>query len=105
MERWSVEVFFRQSNDKLVFDRYQICSSKGIQRYWLLASLAYLIACIGCGETMSLEDSYTFICSFKIQEERIRYIYQCIGGIILLCNFLYLLMYRVRINPFLGECF
>ena len=30
MEWWSVEAFFRQSNDKIAFDRYQIRSSKGI---------------------------------------------------------------------------
>ncbi len=39
MERWPVEVFFRQSKNQLAFDRYQICSSKGIRRYWLLMSL------------------------------------------------------------------
>ena len=39
-------------------------------------SLAHLIACTGCGETMSFEDGYAFICS-HIQEERICYIYQC----------------------------
>ena len=76
VERWPVEVFFRQSKNRLAFDRYQIRSAKGIRRYWLLMSLAHLIACTGCGETMSFEDGYAFICS-HIQEERIRYIYQC----------------------------
>ena len=76
MERWPVEVFFRQSKDKLAFDRYQIRSSKGIQRYWLLMSLAYFIACTSYGETMSFEDGYAFISS-RIHEEQIRYIYQC----------------------------
>ena len=76
VERWPVEVFFRQSKNKLAFDRYQIRSAEGIRRYWLLMSLAHLIACTGCGETMSFEDGYTFICS-HIQEERIHYIYQC----------------------------
>ena len=32
-DRWPVELFFRQSKDKLSFDRYQIRSSKGIRRY------------------------------------------------------------------------
>lgn len=76
VERWPVEVFFRQSKDKLAFDRYQVRSSKGIQRYWLLMSLARLIACTGCGETMSFEDGYAYIYR-HIQEERIRFIYQC----------------------------
>ena len=38
VERWPIEVFFRQSKNKLAFDQYQIRSSNGIQRYWLLMS-------------------------------------------------------------------
>ena len=76
VERWPIEVFFRQSKDKLAFDRYQVRSSKGIRRYWLLMSPAHLVACTGCGETMSFEDGYAYICS-HIHEERLRFIYQC----------------------------
>lgn len=75
-DRWPVELFFRQSKDKLSFDRYQIRSSKGIRRYWLLMSLAHLIACTGCGETMPFEDGYAFIHN-QIQKERLHFIYQC----------------------------
>lgn len=39
-------------------------------------SLAYLIACTGCGEAMSFEDGYDYIYR-HIQEERLRFIYQC----------------------------
>ena len=76
VERWPVEVFFRQAKDKLAFDRYQVRSSQGIRRYWLLMSLAHLLACTGCGETMSFEDGYAYIYS-HIQEERVRFVYQC----------------------------
>lgn len=75
-DRWLVELFFRQSKDKLSFDQYQIRSSKGIRRYWLLMSLAHLIACTGCGETMSFEDGYACIYN-QIQKERLHFIYQC----------------------------
>ena len=75
-ERWAVELFFRQSKGKLAFGRYQIRSSKGIRRYWLLMSLAHLIACAGCGEAMPFEDGYAYIYN-HIQEERLRFIYQC----------------------------
>lgn len=78
-DMWSggrVGVFFRQSKDRLAFDRYQIRSYKGIRRYWLLMSLAHLIVCAGCSETMSFEDGYDYIYS-HIQEERLRFIYQC----------------------------
>ncbi len=74
-DRWSVEVFFRQPKDKLSFDRYQIRSSKGIRRYWLLMSLAHVIACTSNGETMSFGDGYSCIYS-QIQRERIHFIYQ-----------------------------
>ncbi len=76
VERWAVEVFFRQSKDKLAFGRYQIRSSEGIQRYWLLMSLAHFIACIGNGIPQSFEDGYAFFHN-RIIEERISYIYQC----------------------------
>ena len=76
VERWPVEVFFCQSKDKLAFDRYQVRSSKGIRRYWLLMSLAHLIAYTGFGEPMSFEDGYAYIYS-HVQEERLRFIYQC----------------------------
>ena len=75
VERRPIEVLFRQSKDKLAFDRYQVRSSKGIRRYWLLMSLAHLVACTGCGEAMSFEDGYAYICS-HIQKERIHFIYQ-----------------------------
>ena len=75
-DRWPVELFFRQSKDKLSSDRYQIRSSKGIHRYWLLMSLAHLIACTGCGETMPFEDGYAYIQN-QIQKERLHFIYQC----------------------------
>ena len=75
-DRWPMELFFRQSKDKLSFDRYQIRSSKGIHRYWLLMSLAHLIACTGCGETMPFEDGYAYIQN-QIQKERLHFIYQC----------------------------
>lgn len=60
VERWWVEVFFRQTKDKLTFDQYQIRSSQGIQRYWLLMSLAHLIACTGNGNPQSFEKGYAF---------------------------------------------
>lgn len=76
VERWSIEVFFRQSRDKLVFDKYQVRSSKRVRRYWMLMSPAHLVACTGCDETMSFEDGYAYIYSY-IQEEWFHFIYQC----------------------------
>ena len=36
LERWTIEVFFRQAKQKLALDKYQIRSSRGIRRFWLL---------------------------------------------------------------------
>ena len=44
--RWNIEVYFRDCKSKLAIDQYQIRSSKGIKRFLLIASLAYLIACL-----------------------------------------------------------
>lgn len=45
VNRWEIEVFFRDCKTKIAFDKYQIRSSKGIRRFWILTSLAYFIAC------------------------------------------------------------
>lgn len=75
-ERRPIEVFFRQSKGRLAFDKYQIRSSKGIQRYWLLMSLAHFIACTGYGKAFSFEEGYAYFYR-SLQEERITYVYQC----------------------------
>ena len=74
--RWPIEVFFRQCKDKLALDNYQIRSSRGIQRYWLVMSLAHYMCVIGTSETCSFEDGYAQICDI-IHEEKYRYIFQC----------------------------
>ena len=77
--RWSVEVYFRQAKNILAFDKYQIRSSEGIRRYWLLMSLAHFLCCTTEKEGepfCKFENGYHFFCK-KIQEERIKYLYQC----------------------------
>lgn len=39
-----IEVYFRDCKTKLAIDKYQIRSANGIKRFWLIASLAYMIA-------------------------------------------------------------
>ena len=43
--RWEIEVYFRDCKNRLALDKYQIRSAKAISRFWLIAVLAYLIAC------------------------------------------------------------
>ena len=48
----------------------------GIQRYWLIMSLAHYMCVIGNGESSSFENGYRQICDV-IQLEKYRYIFQC----------------------------
>lgn len=74
--RWPIELFFRQCKDKLALDNYQIRSSKGIQRYWLLMSLAHYICVTGTGKSCAFENGYHQIGDI-IQLEKYRYLFQC----------------------------
>lgn len=76
VERWLIEIFFRQSKGKLAFNKYQIRTSKGIRRYWLLMSLAHLICCTGTGKCLPFEKGYA-IFQKQLRAEKIEYIYQC----------------------------
>ena len=74
--RWQIEVYFRQVKQKLSVDKCQIRSSVGIQRFWLLMSLAYFLCLSGAESTSSFQDGYACL-QKRIQIERITYIYQC----------------------------
>ena len=76
IERWPIEVFFRQSKSRLAFSNYQIRSSQGIRRYWLLMSLAHFICCTCITDNSSFEAGYVFI-QKELVKERIGYFYQC----------------------------
>ena len=76
IERWSIEVFFRESKQKLGFDQYQIRSSQGIKRFWLLMSLSHFLCCTGTGKNGSFKEGYAFF-QREILIEKITYIYQC----------------------------
>lgn len=74
--RWNIEVFFRDSKQKLAFDKYQIRSSTGIKRFWLIMSLAHFLCCVGSDKTLSFEEGYTHF-NKELNRERIEYIYRC----------------------------
>lgn len=77
--RWPIEVYFRQVKNVLAFDKYQIRSSQGIRRYWLLMSLAHFICCTikeNEDPIKKFEEGYAYL-SKKIQEEQIKYLYNC----------------------------
>ena len=66
--RWEIEVYFRNCKNRLALDKYQIRSAKGISRFWLITSLAYLIACF---ESQSFDFSEGFaLFAHKLTVER-----------------------------------
>jgi len=75
-ERWAIEVFFRQAKNVLALDRYQVRSSDGIKRFWLIMSLVHLICCTGTGKYMNFAEGYSFF-QQELRRERIAFIYQC----------------------------
>ena len=76
LERWPIEVFFRQAKQKLALDKYQIRSARGIRRFWLLMSLAHFICCTGTGNVLPLQEGFSAI-QTQLCWEQIRFIYQC----------------------------
>ena len=76
VKRWNVEVFFRQARQKLALDKYQIRSSTGIKRYWILMSLAHLMCCFRGSEFQPFEDGYAYF-QKTIRVEQVKYIYSC----------------------------
>ena len=74
--RWNIEVFFRHAKQKLAFDKYQIRSSTGIKRFWLIMSLAHFLSCVGTGQVLSFEQGYTYF-QRALLKERTEFIYRC----------------------------
>lgn len=76
VKRWPIEVFFRQAKQKLALDKYQIRSSTGIKRYWILMSLAHLMCCYRDGSFQPFEDGYAYF-QKAVRTEQVKYIYNC----------------------------
>ena len=72
--RWQIEVFFRRCKSQLAFDQYQIRSSQGIRRFWLLTSLAYFFCCSAPIALPSFDAGLAFFRN-QISRERISFIY------------------------------
>jgi len=89
-ERWCIEVFFEQEKGQLGFNKYQIRTMKGIERFWLIMSLCHLMCCIGLGEAMPFGDGLRLL-RRSITEEKIARIHQLalnnvpLGDICALC--------------------
>lgn len=60
-QRWCIEIFFKQEKVNLGFDKYQIRSIKGIERFWLLTSLVHLFCCVGLPKPMKFGEGLIFV--------------------------------------------
>ena len=76
-KRWPIELFFRQSKDKLALDKYQIRSQQGIQRYWLIMSLVHYLCCMHSGNYVPFEKGYSYL-QEQIKREQIGNLHQFI---------------------------
>ena len=74
VQRWNIEVFFRDSKDKLALDKYRIRSAKAIKRFWLISSLSYLIACFE-SDDFNFSKGYNILKN-KIYMEQIDFIFE-----------------------------
>ena len=74
VERWDIEVFFRDCKTKPAFDKYQIRSAKSIRHFWLLTSLAHLTSCLQ-SDNFDFSQGYHLL-SDTILREHILYIYE-----------------------------
>lgn len=76
-KRWPIELFFRQSKQKLGLDKYQLRSKQGIQRYWLIMSLVHYLCCTCHGKYGTFEEGYLYL-QKQIKAEQIGNLYQSI---------------------------
>ena len=76
-KRWPIELFFRQSKNKLGLDKYQIRSQKGIERYWLIMSLVHYMCCMHSGKYSTFEEGYRYFQS-QVKTEQITNLHQFI---------------------------
>ena len=76
-KRWPIEIFFRQSKNKLALDKYQIRSQLGIERYWLIMSLVHYMCCMHSGKYSSFEEGYQYFQN-RVKTEQISNLHQLI---------------------------
>lgn len=73
--RWPIEVFFRQSKNNLCINKYQVRSSKSIDRILLLVSLTYIY----CSMQTDADNSFSkglILCRNQVKKDNIRWIYE-----------------------------
>ncbi|WP_212981638.1 transposase, partial [Paenibacillus azoreducens] len=80
-KRWSIETYFRAAKVHLGLDRYQVRSTKAIDRYWALLSFVSM-CCIYSGQGNLLDGLHQYRREKK--QHWIEYVYkQALSGVAL----------------------
>jgi len=75
-KRWPIEIFFRQTKNNLGLNKYQVRSTKSIDRILVLISLTYIYCALRKDANGSFGKGLT-ICRNEVKRANISWIYQC----------------------------
>lgn len=67
VNRWSIEVFFRDCKQKLAFDKCQLRKKKGITRMWLILSFVHFLCCTIVGHTGKFDEGFHYFRNCVLQ--------------------------------------
>ena len=67
VNRWSIEVLFRDCKQKLAFDKCQLRKKKGITRMWLILSFVHFLCCTIVGHTGKFDEGFHYFRNCVLQ--------------------------------------
>lgn len=67
VNRWSIEVFFRDCKQKLAFDKCQLRKKKGITRMWLILSFVHFLCCTIAGHIGKFDEGFHYFRNCVLQ--------------------------------------
>lgn len=75
-KRWPVGVSFRTAKGELALEKYQLRSTTGIRRFWLVMSLAHFLCCVGNCVLRSFSEGYAYWQNLVLRNA-VQYVYNC----------------------------
>lgn len=67
VNRWSIEVFFRDCKQKLAFDKCHLRKKKGITRMWLILSFVHFLCCTIVGHIGKFDEGFHYFRNCVLQ--------------------------------------
>ncbi len=74
-KRWPIEIFFRQSQNNLGFDTYQVRTAKAFIRLWTLLAWTHLYCTVGLGYACPFGDGLRSVRK-QVQRDRLWFVYE-----------------------------